>query len=144
MKRTIALNIGLILLFAMLIGCNPKEEKTRRPNVGDSYCAKFEYADEENGGYKIVTSEIKTLSLFFDNIILVETDETFSEDWIYRITFNWNKIAVDSTEIVILIRANTMSIDSINYTTEDGVSFSRVVDVVTSKYVKFDYELHYD
>ena len=144
MKRTIALDIGLILLLTMLIGCHPKEEKSERPNVGDSYCAKFEYVDEENGGYKIITSEIKTLSLFFDNIILIETDEAFSDEWIYRITFDWNKVVVNATEIVILIRADSMSIDSINYTTEEGVDFSQVVDAVTGKYKAFDYELHYD
>ena len=87
----------MLLLFA---ACSNEDETNARPQVGDFSCTKFECSAEEDGGFKVITGEIKILSLFFDSINLVESDESFAGDWIYRITFDWNKISVNGNEVI--------------------------------------------
>jgi hypothetical protein len=131
-------------MFAFLYGCAPRNTANERPAIGDSVCAKFEYVYEENGGYKVITSEIKILSNYFDSIILIPLEEPFSGDWIYRITFDWEEIVPGGNEIPVLVGEDSMSINGTTYTTEEGVDFSGILETISSKYNYFDYVLQYD
>lgn len=143
MKKIITFLILLGILLSLL-ACTSRITKKELPSFSDSVCAKFEYVCEENGGYKVITSEIKILTNYFDSIILIPLEEPYTEDWIFRITFDWKEIVPVGNEILVLVGNNSMSIDGKNYTTEEGVDFTGILDTLLSKYKHFDYDLHYD
>lgn len=143
MKKMIPL-VVLICLISLIAVCNPKKEASKRTLVENAQCAKFEYAKEAEGGYKVITSEITILTHTFDDLILVKDASNFSGDWIYRITYNWNGICVNAKEIVVLVNEDSISIDGVNYTTEEGTDFSNIFEWVKNKYDHFNYELQYN
>ena len=144
-KKLVALSLMAIII-ASLLGCDSKKSESLdyAQKITHAICAKFEFNGETDDGYKIITSETPVLTRFFDNVILIPQDTPFNEDWIYRITFNWNEIAKGSPEIIVLIGKASISIDGDNYTTEDGVPFSAVLNNFAGKYKYFDYALQYD
>ena len=145
MKKWVALLLIAIILVSLL-GCASIKNQTPdyAQTISQSPCAKFEFNGEADDGYKVITSETPVLTRFFDNTTLIPLDTPFDEEWIYRITFYWNKIAKDRPEIIVLVGKESISIDGDTYTTEEGVPFSAVVDDFAGKYKYFDYELHYD
>lgn len=136
----------LLILSALMLWCNSKKDAP--PDyaqlIKNSPCAKFEFSGETDGGYKIITGETPVLTRFFDNTVLVPQDTPFDEEWIYRITFNWNEVVKGVPEVIVLVGKESISIDGDNYTTEDGVPFSAVVNDFTGKYKYLDFELRYD
>lgn len=114
---------------------------------------KFEYAKEKNNGFKLVTSEIESLTNFFNSVRLKKIENTFNEDWIYRITFTnailsegiKGKINIpnDADTIVILVGKSSFQINGDTFVAPEGVNYSQMFDTIASKYNYFDYELHY-
>lgn len=143
----VAISISALMLATAFyfIFFEEKKEDYSRP-LCFSYCAKFEYAGEADGGYKVVTSEIYSLGSLVDSLLenAEELDSQFSEDWIYRITFDWRGLVLNGREIVVLVGENSMEIDGRNYDLGEEVDFAGVVRNFRDKYDYFDYELVYD
>jgi hypothetical protein len=97
MKKTVCLLLLLMLL--PLTSCH-SEKTDAREQLLDAPAARMEYANESNGGYKMITSEIFSLSSLA-SMRLVPTSAAFSGDWIYKIVFNPKEIVIDGEEIVL-------------------------------------------
>lgn len=108
-------------------------------SIQNSACAKFECnnsAQKENPLF--ITSEIRTISMTFSSLDLVESDIEISE-WNYRITFNCSELFLGSKEqeIVVEVGGSALSINGKSYTTPEGVPFSKVLELIASKYTYF-------
>lgn len=132
-----------MVLISMLCACK-KEKTSDRLSIREAMpsFAKFEFAEEKEKGYKLITSEIESLYTF-DSIILmlIPSDEEFQEDWIYKITFEPKEIAPNGNEIMILFGEHSVSINGKNYVAKDGVNYSDILNWAKWKYEYFDYEL---
>ena len=103
-------------------------------------CARFEYAGDD--GYKLITSEISQFdSLQHMNLIPVEGE--FKGEVIYRLVLNWNEIAKNETEYIILVSESCLSVNGQLYQ-PDGFDFAEILSYFEGKYRYFDYELLYD
>ena len=109
------------------------------------FSAKFEYAGDAQRGYKYLTSELFVLTEPFANLALVPTDQTFPEqDWVYRITFNWQPEPYrdEAGEIPVLIYGDHMEVGGTSYVGDTWDSSTLVTDIFGPKYRYFDVELH--
>lgn len=104
-------------------------------------CAKFEDCLEDSGGFKLITSEIHQFdSLNYMNLIPAE--KTIPDTWYYRVTFDWNGVAVNGEEYVVEVGAHCLTVNG-NYYVADGFAFESVLEYFVGKYEYFDYELQY-
>lgn len=139
LKRNRVIISVLIMVLALLTAC-VKETKDKRPTVNGASVAKFEYAEEVDDGYKLITSEIASLYTF-DSLSITISDDNGSFDWIYQITFNPKELVEQGNQIVVLFGEDVISINGQNYIPADGTDYSGVLDWATNKYQSFDYEL---
>jgi len=148
MKRiTVKFFIVLLTTF-LLFGCATESERLIPKDIA---AAKFEYAAEEDHGYKLITGELETLTRFFNSLRLEKTDLDFSGDWIYRITFTnivqgtKEKIVIpeEAYTFIILVGESCLQIDGETLVVPEGVDYSDVLDSITGKYNYFDYDLLY-
>ena len=58
----------------------------------------------------------------------------FTEEWIYRFTYNPREKMINGHEIVILFGETSMSIDGVLYQPEDGVAYDTVLEWARLKY----------
>ena len=132
--------ILLIPMFFRFIAFYNAEQQTERIQISNAPAAKFEYVDEADIGYKLITSEIALLDSF-DTLSLVPADSNFTGEWIYRITFYPKEVCPNDTEIIVLFGEESVSIDGQNYSPENGVAYSTILSWAANKYEAFDYEL---
>ena len=135
--------IIFILLIPMVfrfIASYNAEQETERTQISSAPAAKFEYVDEADTGYKLITSEIDLLDSF-DTLALVPTDSDFSGDWIYQITFYPKETNPNDTEVIIMFGQGSVCIDGKNYIPEKDVNYSTILSWAADKYEAFDYEL---
>lgn len=114
------------------------------PNSGSVRFAAvmFEYAEE--GGYKLITSEMGKFSSF-DSLRIVPTDNDFQGDWIYRLTFAPKSYTDNGEEYIILFGSENLSVDGKTYVPEEGVNYAEILEWIAGKYKYFeDYELLHD
>lgn len=106
----------VVIIFIIMLGAGCKQQAIENDMsfIGDLTCAYFEYADEENKGIKVITSEIDQFDSL-NSMILEEAESGFTGDWIYRITFNPEELMKDSQEIIVLINKESISINGNNY-----------------------------
>lgn len=146
--------ITIFFIALTITGCNNINSENNDLRIPVSInAAKFEYTKEENNGFKIVTSEIETLTTFFNSVKLKKIENAFNEDWIYRITFTnaissediKSKIKLpDNTDtIVILVGKSSLQINGETFVAAEGLNYSQIFDTISSKYKYFDYELYY-
>lgn len=127
------------ILLMVLIGCNSKKDDASTSiDISHYHTATFEYV--EDTGYKLITSEIGSLYTFI-GLNIVPSEKAFSEDWIYRITFNPKKFMPNEEEFVILFASDCIWADGKCYVPADGVSYSDILAWAENKYLYFDYEL---
>lgn len=138
--------IAVLVIAAVAIVCTftGAEDKTNNtklwPEDAVISCARFEYAGDE--GYKLITSEVSQFdSLQHMNLIPVEGE--FEGEVIYRLVLNWNEVATNETEYIILVSENYLSVNGQFYQ-PDGFDFSEILSYFEGKYRYFDYELLYD
>ncbi len=143
MKKYIKNNYKLLYILFIIIllsSCKKSNPLDKPPIVSNSTVAKFEYINEVDIGYKLITSEIATLHTF-DSLSLKKSDTDEEFDWIYRITFNPNDILKNGTEIVILFGEDKVSVNGKNYEPSNKENITSVLEWASSKYSFFDYEL---
>ena len=132
--------ILLIPMFFRFITSHNAEKEIERTQISNAPAAKFEYIDEADTGYKLITSEVDLLDSF-DTLALAPTDSDFSGDWIYRITFYPKETNPDDTEVIIMFGQASVCIDGKNYIPEKDVDYSTILSWAADKYEAFDYEL---
>lgn len=130
----------VVLVIIHVVGIKDETEKDVFFQISEAPCAKFEYINElEHPLY--ITSEIKTLSMMFESLVLVKGDIVkYDEKWIYRIVFNCKELIANSSEIVVLVGENNMWINDVVYTTPEPIEFDTIVRVIRSKYDFFSDE----
>lgn len=106
-------------------------------------CAKFEYAGELAGGYKVVTSEISQFISLNQMRLIPDKEKSLDTGWIYRLTFDWNGVVINGEEYIVEVGQDCLSVNGQVYVA-DGFDFSKVIDYFTGKYVYLDYELQYE
>ena len=109
------------------------------------FSAKFEYAGDVQLGYKYIDSEIFVLTEPFASLALISTDQAFpDQNWVYRITFNWQPEPRrnEAGEILVLIYEDHMEVNGVSYVGDTWDASKLVTDVFGPKYRFFDYELH--
>ena len=75
--------------------------------------AKFEYILEKDERYiRAYSAAGSPLNHYFYGLDFVETNEPADEEWIYRITYNYNK-GIDGA--VVLLSEDSLSVDGIKY-----------------------------
>ncbi len=136
--RTVLLGAVMLSLAFMLSACGDSE--IERPTVNGATAATFEYADEADNGYKLITSEIATLYTF-DTLDIVPAQQETPFDWVYRMTINPEEVVHGGDEIIILFGEEQMSIDGVPFTSGDGVDYADVLNWAANKYSYFAYEL---
>jgi hypothetical protein len=109
----------------------------QRKSVANFSAASFEYVNDT--GYKLITSEIGALATF-DSLLLKPSEEEFTEDWIYRITFHPKSIMPNDTEFAILFGEHSLSMNGKTYVAENG-NYADILHWVSGKYEYFDYAL---
>lgn len=145
--------LAFVIAILILTGCNIKKQESDKLLIpGDMGVAKFEYAAEDNNGYKLITGEIAVLTNFFNSVVLHKSEEEFYGDWIYRITFS-NSIEgrkerltfpEDADTIIILVGESCLQINGETFITAEGTDYLLFLDIISFKYKYFDYELYYD
>lgn len=139
MKKILSASLGMAIMILCLVACG-KTEKMERPQIGNAPAAKFEYINDADDGYKLITSEVDLLDSF-DTFSFVSADGAFSGDWIYRITFYPQETNPNDTEIIISFGESSVCIDGQNYIPETGVEYSAILTWAADKYEAFNYEL---
>ena len=136
MKKLMALILVLLCVFG-LSACKTNNQ-SKRETVSNSAVATFEYKDDK--GYKLITSEIDTLDTF-DSLMLKQSEEAFTGDWVYRITFNPPKYSKNTEEIVIMFGEQCISINGVTYVGDNNISYADILSWAEAKYKFFDYDL---
>lgn len=102
-----------------------------------AHSAKIERNDAPQGEYVIIDSAIRTLAPNFSSINVVPVrNETFEEDWIYRITFNCLSPDPDDY-ITVLVGRNSMLVEDTLYKADKDVPFEKILQYVEGKYDYF-------
>ncbi len=102
-----------------------------------AHSAKIERNDAPQGEYVIIDSAICMLAPSFSSINVVPVkNETFDEDWIYRITFNCLSIDPDDY-ITVLVGRNSMLVEDTLYKAASDVPFEKILQYVEDKYDYF-------
>lgn len=121
-----ALLILLIFLF-MLASCKSNEvENDVLEEIRSAPVVKLESATHPDNE-PIFIDNTGTSTSIADARIQVGSED-FSEEWIYRFTYNPKEKVIDGHEIAILFGATSMEIDGVPYTTEEGVEYSSILD----------------
>ena len=130
-----------IVLAAIVVRMVAKDNEEMRSTPFDgiehSFNAKIEYHLELNERFKYVESEIWSFTSFFQNIDISPVDVFFDEDWIFRITFNWNQPQRD--KIVVLIGPTLLRIDEKVFSADSGMTHTKIIDAVKAKYDYYNY-----
>lgn len=128
-----------LIVFSLFFGSTssePTETDFQHRSFG---CAKFDYRSDNGIQSKIITSEIKNVTNFFQSLDLKKIDppsDHSDEDWIFRITFDWNEICINCDEVLVLVSSSYVKIGD-DYYTVNG-NFLHFLDSIHSL---FDYLL---
>ena len=100
--------------------------------IGRSPVVKLEYSGQEGG--KPILSWDPIMMLGWSSMAIQPTEGEFTEEWIYRFTYNPREKVIGGHEIVILFGETSMSIDGVLYQPEDGVAYDKVLEWARLKY----------
>ena len=96
---------------------------------------KLECAGQE-GGEPVFCYDPVSMSSLAEMRIQPSQGE-FTEDWVYRFTYNPREKVIDGHEIVVLFGETSMSVDGVTYLPEDGVPYGAVLEWAEGKYAYF-------
>ncbi len=97
-----------------------------RGTIFDNYtyanCAKFEYIEEENEKYLYVDSGAtgNPLLTYFYGLKFSKTDEEADDQWLYKITYNWNEYCDNCEETIVLLSEDGLSVNGFRYVPESS------------------------
>ena len=59
---------------------------------------------------------------------IIPADETFTQEWIYRFTYNPQEKVINGHEIIVLFGASSLEIDGVTYAPEEGTSYDSILE----------------
>lgn len=130
---------GLVLICAaclLLSACaaDKAEDNGIMDEILSACVTKLEYSGQEGGDPVFSYSLVEMASIA--NMRIQPSEEEFTEEWIYRFTYNPREKVINGHEIVVLFGETSMSVDGVSYRPEDGVAYD---DVLEWAEVKYDY-----
>ncbi|MGI6029484.1 MAG: hypothetical protein ACOX81_08740 [Candidatus Heteroscillospira sp.] len=140
-KRILVLTFFFAMAVSAAVGISGVHENTHkndtgeRPVLWESPCAKVEYAGEPDG-YK--EDWQKAFAMFFDSLDLVEKSGKPPEEWIYRVTFNWNRYCLGMEEIVVRVGGDFIAYNDKKYVFPPEVDFDQVLETIDALYERID------
>ena len=134
-KRFILLLICAVGL--LLAACAPGEAEDSgvMEEIRSAPVVKLEYARQE-GGEPVFCYDPVSMSSLAEMRIQPSQGE-FTEDWVYRFTYNPREKVIDGHEIVVLFGETSMSVDGVTYLPEDGVPYGAMLEWAEGKYAYF-------
>ena len=63
MKKIFVASLGMAIMIISLVACG-KTQKVEMPQISNAPAAKFEYINDADDGYKLITSEVDLLDSF--------------------------------------------------------------------------------
>lgn len=130
--------VVLIIAVIYTMQNQKNDDGNHRISVSGASSAVFEYCEDD--GYKLFTSEISTL-YSFDSLQIMPTDEEFTGEWIYRITFNPEEYADNTDEITVVFGRENLTVNGKTYKAAENVNYQDILNWARDKYEYFDYEL---
>ncbi|MBE6561998.1 MAG: hypothetical protein E7662_12825 [Ruminococcaceae bacterium] len=138
MRKSILKAIFLLLICGVLLAACGGEPQ--RISVHKTHAASIEYAGE--AGYRLITSEVSKL-WSLDSLLIEPTEEPFSGDWIYRLTYEPDFFMEYGRNIVVLFGEKNLSLNGETYTAAPGVDYADILAWAEGKYKYFtDYPLY--
>jgi len=83
--------------------------------VDTARVAKWEYPDHS---FKVLDDNVNWATMAL-NCGVRESYEAFEEPWLYRITFNWNRIHENGQELIVEIGQESIKVNGVNYEVSD-------------------------
>ena len=96
---------------------------------------KIEYAGDESCAYKVLSDNTEIFSHFFSSLRIIPAEGTFNEEWLMRLSFNWD---TELEQITVLVGQSSMSVNGMLYVPEEGVRMSSIIDQLLYKYSYID------
>ena len=127
--------ILLICAFCLLLsscGADPAEDSGILEKIGSAPVVKLEYSGQEDG--KPILSWDPIMMWEWPNMMIQPAEGEFTEEWVYRFTYNPREKVINGHEIVVLFGKTSMSIDGVLYQPEDGVAYDTILEWAEMKY----------
>ena len=121
------------IILLTLAACNAsKPENDVLEEIRSAPVVKLESAGQQDS-QPIFVDNVGTTTSIADMRIQNSNSE-FSEEWIYRFTYNPNEKVIDGQEIVVLFGSTSMEIDGTAYIPEDGVEYDTILQWAEGAY----------
>lgn len=115
------------IILLSLTACNvSKTENDVLEEIRSAPVVKLESAIQQDSQPFFVDNAGTTTSIA--DMRIQSSAEEFSEEWIYRFTYNPNEKMIDGHEIVVLFGLTSMEIDGTAYIPEDGVEYDTILE----------------
>lgn len=101
-------------------------EKSLMETIRSAPVVKLEYADQSDHQQVFVDNAGSTASIA--DMDIQSSQNGFSEEWLYRFTYNPREKVRGGQEIVVLLGSTSMEIEGTTYTPGDGVSYDVILD----------------
>ncbi len=139
-KKKLVVVISLIIIALPVIGhivsqLQEEEKIDDLQSILAGRRATIEYYDSTE--VAIAQANIMKLHELAYMALVLDTEKTFDEDWIYRITFEseWGVYQSDNYEkVVVLIGKNSLHVGDSVYVAEEGVEFEDILEYVEDVY----------
>ena len=132
-KRTCAYIFGSVLLLSCLLfsGCQPSESSGESESgileeIRTAPVVKLEFAEQPDNEPIFADNAGTTTSLA--DMRIIPADEAFTQEWIYRFTYNPQEKVINGHEIIVLFGASSLEIDGVTYMPEEGVSYDSILE----------------
>lgn len=133
-KRLVLILISTACL--LLTACAPDEaEDGIMDEIRSAPVVKLEYSGQ-GGGEPAFCYDPVSMSSLADMRIQPSQGE-FTEEWVYRFTYNPREKVIDGHEIVVLFGETSMSVDGVTYLPEAGVPYAAMLEWAEGKYAYF-------
>lgn len=128
---------GLILICALCLllsscAADQAEDNNIMEEIQSAPVVKLEYSGQE-GGEPVFSWDPLTMSSL--SVMRIQTAEgEFTEEWVYRFTYNPREKVINGHEIVVLFGKTSMSIDGMLYQPEAGVAYDDILEWAEMRY----------
>ena len=126
MKRVCIWIIMSCLFCLLFVGCKSETaESSIFKEIRTAPVVKLEFAGQHNDE-PLFADNVGTSASIAD-MRIVPSDEKFTQEWIYRFTYNPHEKVIDGHEIVILFGSSLLEIDGVTYIPEAGVAYDTIL-----------------
>lgn len=105
---------------------NAPMENSLMETIRSAPVVKLEYADQSDHQQVFVDNTGSTASIA--DMDIQSSQNGFSEEWVYRFTYNPREKVRGGQEIVVLLGSTSMEIEGTTFTPGDGVAYDAILD----------------